>query len=309
MSLEENRKKFQQNALYVPQPPFPPRILIEASNACNHACVFCAHEQMQRKPVHIDVDFARQLLENAYALGARECSFHGGGEAFLHQRLADIVGIAKKTGYTFIYLTTNGTACSWERMEEVLEAGLDSLKFSINAGTPEDYKKVHGKDDFDKVYTMVQQVHTWRQSQNKKFPLYISSIVYAGNAKNIRQLSSLYSALVDEIAYIDAYWHGCKTAVPREELLPHPRKNICTEPFGRITVGSDGMARVCCSDGENFSALADAKTTTLQDIWQSPLFNRIRQAILENSLPENTLCYNCLHYADTPLRPFAEMLN
>ena len=44
-------KKANRAGLYTLEPPFPKtNFLVELSNACNHACIFCAHQKMQRKP-------------------------------------------------------------------------------------------------------------------------------------------------------------------------------------------------------------------------------------------------------------------
>ena len=36
-------------------------------------------------------------------------------------------------------------------MEKAINNGLDSIKFSIHGGTSETYKKIHGKNDFERV--------------------------------------------------------------------------------------------------------------------------------------------------------------
>ena len=52
MDLQERvrLKKADRNELYTLEPPFPTtNFLLELSNACNHACLFCAHQKMKRK--------------------------------------------------------------------------------------------------------------------------------------------------------------------------------------------------------------------------------------------------------------------
>ena len=47
-------KKADREELYCLEPPFPKtNFLMELSNACNHECIFCAHQKMQRKMMRI----------------------------------------------------------------------------------------------------------------------------------------------------------------------------------------------------------------------------------------------------------------
>ena len=49
------------------------------------------------------------------------------------------------------YMYCNGANLRRDFMKKVIDAGCDSIKFSINANNGEDFKKVHGYDDFEKV--------------------------------------------------------------------------------------------------------------------------------------------------------------
>ena len=80
-----------------------------------------------------------------------QVGFYATGEPFILPDLADYIRNAKDIGYTYVYLTSNGALATPERVREVIDAGLDSIKFSINAPQKKLYKFIHGKDDFDTV--------------------------------------------------------------------------------------------------------------------------------------------------------------
>ena len=51
MNLQErvSLKKAERSELYSLEPPFPyTNFLLELSNACNHKCLFCAHQKIKR---------------------------------------------------------------------------------------------------------------------------------------------------------------------------------------------------------------------------------------------------------------------
>lgn len=301
-SLSTNQEAFGSSVVYSARPPFPPRLLLEATNACNHRCLFCSHSVAHRPPAYLDVALAERCLHEAFALGARECSFHGGGEAFLHPQLPELVRLAKDIGYTYVYTTTNGAACSWARMLAVLEAGLDSIKFSINAGCAEDYAAIHGRDDFAKVIARIRAVHAWRESSGRSLPIYVSSIVCAQSTARMGELAAQIGPYVDEHVILPAVWLGRPTRMPITELVPaFEPQALCSEPFARLSIASDGAARVCCSDGDNHIVIADAAHADLNAIWCSPRFVGLREAMLNHVLPRGTLCANCMHFEDVPL--------
>ena len=126
-------KKAPRTELYSLEPPFPiSNFLLELSNGCNHACIFCAHQKMQRNVGRMDKSFAFDIMQQAYDLGTREVGFYATGEPFLIPDLADYVAKAKQIGFDYVYLTSNGSLATPERTKAVIDAGLDSLKFSIN---------------------------------------------------------------------------------------------------------------------------------------------------------------------------------
>lgn len=304
-SFLTNYDEFLKNTEMSSVPPFPARIMLEVTNNCNHRCVFCAHKHMVREKQNIDPDLCVRLLRRAYALGARECAFHGGSEPFMHPGLHKMVRSAKDAGYTYTYLTTNGAACSKERLLRVLEAGLDSIKFSINAGTAENYTLVHGTDAFGKALDMLQLAAEYRARSNADLKVYVSVITCSLNQDTVGQLHALTDGLVDSIEYLPAAWLGKRTDIPFEELKPlFPGKAACMEPFNRFTVTTEGLIRACCNDADNFLVMGDARAEDLEAIWAGERFRRLRQWHLERTLPEHCLCHGCLLYADTRALPF-----
>ena len=59
-------KKANRDNLYSLEPPFPKsNFLMEVSNVCNHACIFCAHQKMQRKVGKLPKEKAFDILQPA----------------------------------------------------------------------------------------------------------------------------------------------------------------------------------------------------------------------------------------------------
>ena len=129
----------------------PKNALIELTNGCNHSCIFCYNPEMKRKIDHLDFDTYKKFLKNALKEGLEEIGLYSTGEPFMTKNLDRYIYEAKQIGIRRVYITTNGSLASIDKVKKCLDAGLDSIKFSINAGSRETYKLIHGKDDFEKV--------------------------------------------------------------------------------------------------------------------------------------------------------------
>jgi molybdenum cofactor biosynthesis enzyme MoaA len=151
-------------------PIFPAkRMKVEVSNYCNHDCIFCGRNKMEKKGGYIDDGFFARIMREAFSEGVREVGLFIKGEPFTDRKLAERIAIVKQIGYEYIYVTTNGSLVSPKRLKSAIDAGLDSIKFSINATNRDDYLKIHGRDDFDKVIENIKYTRRYRDISKMKY--------------------------------------------------------------------------------------------------------------------------------------------
>lgn len=292
--------------VYTANPPFPINILIELSNACNHACVFCANPKMTRPHRLIDEPLLMSVLSQGRGLGVRELGFYTTGDPFVHKGLEKLVGAAKRLGYEYIYVSTNGAFATPDRSKAVMDAGLDSMKFSINAGTRGSYQAIHGKDDWDKVVSNLRFVSEYRKELGREFKLAITYVVINQNRHECESFRENFSALVDDIQFSQGDLQQGYMDENSEFLatgsLTTPVKAPCYMPFSRMHITCEGYVTLCCVDYQNYLALADLKVMSLLEAWEHPLFVAMRERHLRDEL-EGTLCWNCIHQKQTPVEP------
>jgi molybdenum cofactor biosynthesis enzyme MoaA len=143
---------------------------------------------MKNKFGEIDVDFLKRILQEAYGMGLRRVGLYTIGEMFLCKKLVTHIENAKQIGYEYIYSDTNGLLATRENLMGVIMAGLNSIKFSINAGTRETYKLVHGHDTFDKVIENLKICYKLKQEVNQKLRIMVSYVVTKQNENEIDKL-------------------------------------------------------------------------------------------------------------------------
>ena len=292
-------------AKYSIRPPFPREVNIELSNVCNHSCSFCAYRDMEREKGSINVQKLEIWLKQAYKLGSRELGLHSGEEPFASQYLEHFIAYSKQLGYEYVYISTNGSLATHKRMKDVIDNGIDSIKFSINAGDKETYKKVHGKDHFERVLDNLRYAKEYRGEKDKPY-LAISFVITNDNKHSVNTLKTITNNLVDEfLAFPASNQNGQMTNIydNADKKSSKPQQNkICPFPFNKLHISREGFIRACCNDYENLLALENINDSSLEEAFYGKIAQEFRQRHLDDNL-EGTLCFNCIHNQVTPVQP------
>ena len=125
---------------------------ITTSAACNHRCTFCSVDSIGYPAILMDESILIRRMREAHTLGVKSVMFAGTGEPLLHKGISRIVQAAVEAGLDAAF-TTNGVLlnklgpvdlCSW-------------IKISLNAGSAENYAKIHKTDvgDWNKVWNNI----------------------------------------------------------------------------------------------------------------------------------------------------------
>lgn len=283
---------------YEERPPFPRVMLIEVSNVCNHSCAFCAYSKMTRPHTMMDPDFFKRIMSDAYALGAREVGLHSGAEPFACKNLADFIAVSKSIGFEYIYITTNGSIPNEKKLKAAIDAGLDSIKFSINAGDAETYEKIHGKPHFDRVIDNVRFVSEYRKTLGRELYLGASFIEVAENAQTFDNMERIVAPLVDEVFRVRAGNQSGQMDGEVQSVLP----DVCSIPFKQLNITVEGYLRACCNDYQNMLVLEDLNKVDLGAAWHGSHIRDLRLKHMSKKL-EGTLCHDCMNGCRTEVKP------
>jgi pyruvate-formate lyase-activating enzyme len=300
MSLKERTERQyrtdRQGDVLRERPPLPRNMMVELSNACNHACAFCPNPHMTRTKGRIDDTLLFRVMTEAAAAGVREIGFYTTGDPFIHKGLAAFTRHAKDAGFEYAYISTNGALATPARAKAVIDAGMDSIKFSINAGSRETYKLIHGVDDFDEVAANLRYISEYRKEHRPEMRLYITCVVTKPMEHEVETIKAMFGPLVDEMTFDPV------TPLAWPDPLLNPAHGVCPMPFNRLHVTYEGYLTLCCVDFQNYLAVADLNEMSLKDAWYAPHFVEMRRRHLAQNLA-GTLCGRCWHGDSTKVEP------
>jgi len=125
--------------------PAPKSVKIELSNSCNYRCGFCALRMREKQTNQdMDINLFKRITTEMREAGVEEIGCFFLGESFMNPALLlDAVTFMKKEiEMPYVFLTSNMSIATPQWVESIMAAGLDSLKWSVNAFSKEQFENI-----------------------------------------------------------------------------------------------------------------------------------------------------------------------
>lgn len=296
--------------------PAPKSVKIELTGRCNFACAFCARVQRLREQKDMDRALFERLAIEMRGVGVEELGLFYLGESFLVPWLEEAVRFAKQeAGYPYVFLTSNGSLAAPARVRALMEAGLDSLKFSLNyADTAQftEIARVKGQL-FETVIENVKAARPIREEveerTGQRCGLYGSYIAYDGaQGQRMADTVTALTPYLDEIYALPLYnqaalvgedmeARGFEVTAGNRGRLDRLRDPLpCWSLFTEGHVSWHGKLVGCCFAHTDDFEFGDLTETSFMEAWNSPRAQRLRQANLNRDVT-GTPCEDCVAYA------------
>ena len=132
----------------------------------------------------MDFGLFKRVTREMRDAGVEEVGVFCLGESFMNPRLlVDCIAWLKgELAMPYGFLTSNASMAFPEAVEECMKAGLDSLKWSINAADEQQFEQVMGVSGklFHRALENVKAAWSTRRNGGYRIGLYASSIRYDG---------------------------------------------------------------------------------------------------------------------------------
>jgi cyclic pyranopterin phosphate synthase len=129
---------------------------ISVTPRCNFRCTYCDPLGLgHTDPLGtISVQDVAHVLEAAAGLGMRSVRFTG-GEPLLRRELPEMIACARRLGIEDVAITTNATLLE-RRLDELLGAGLSRVNISLDAVSPEVFRRATGGGSLTPVWRSIE---------------------------------------------------------------------------------------------------------------------------------------------------------
>lgn len=292
--------------------PAPKSVKIELTGRCNYRCGFCALRTREAQPKgDMNPELYKRIVRDMVGAGVQEIGVFYLGESFMCSWLPDAIRWAKEAGAEYVFCTTNGSLSDPAKVKACMDAGLDSLKFSVNAYDEEQFQKVMDVKPklFRRALGNIAKARKERDKGGYSTGLYASSIRYDGEqqAKMEALLREYVLPYVDEHYWLPLYSMGAFATQREAELGYRPtagnqgRLEALREPlpcwsaFTEGHVRADGGMSACCFDAGGDWVMGDLNELSFMEIWNGPKFQDLREAHLRRDV-KGTICEACVAY-------------
>jgi radical SAM protein with 4Fe4S-binding SPASM domain len=220
-------------------------------------------------------------------------------EALIDSRLPEIVAFIKKDPTAHSEINTNGNALTEEKAAALIEAGIDLVRFSIDAFSPETYEKDRVGLDYHKVVENIERFARMAGESDRTVVTEVRMIDMESNLHEQHDFLEYWRGRVDRAMIVPLYnW-------PWTEGVEMVRKP-CIKMREEMFFYTDGRAVLCCWDIAGRAVIGNVNEQSVLDIWNGPQRRRFAEYLARGEREKIELCSRCDAYAGRRFEGFED---
>lgn len=283
--------------------PAPKSVKIELTADCNLRCTFCTsiNNLRDQNVKSMDIDFFKSITKDLKEYGVEEIGLFYLGESMLYPHLEEAIRYLKEDlKFEWVFLTTNGVFATKDRITKIMAAGLDSLKFSVNYSSGEQFQEITKRpsSQFNTLIDNIKSTHAVREDNKFKCIVSASSVKYdEDQIGKMEPIIKMISPYIDEHYWLPVYssaGEGYGIDPGNTGRLDNPRKSLpCWVLFTEGHITSDGAVAACSFDYNGKFSMGNLKEKSFSECWNSPEFVELRAKHLKGDV-SNSACSKCI---------------
>jgi len=297
--FREYRRQWYEYPLNFIVGEFPINLDIESTNACNLRCPFCAVTFKNWGPYrrgYMELALFKRIIDEGVENGLCSVKLSLRGEPMLHPKLVEMVRYAKDKGILDIYFNTNATLLDEDKINRLIDAGLDRISISIEGITKEVYESYRVGAKYEDILSNVKALRLIRDRLGLSYPqIRVQTVLLPELEEGFPRYVEFWQGIADEVAYVDT----------RRETSDDDHRGLVADwacPFlwQRMAILWDGTLLPCLMHGVsdfNLMSLGNVKEVSIKEMWQSKKAAQYRQLHKSGQAHELEACDRCSYRA------------
>ncbi len=199
-------------------PPLPTNLYFEVTNRCNLPCQHCVRtfnlQEPERDPVPDELKQVAGTLPHL-----KRTVLHGIGEPLLNKALPEMIRFAKAQG-SWALFNSNGVLLERRWQDTLIDCGLDELRISLDAATPETFRKIRGAPTFERIVANLRAFVARKAERGVSHPRL--SLWFVAMRENLEELPALVDLAADlgipEVYFQRLVYNGLGVAQKEQSL-------------------------------------------------------------------------------------------
>lgn len=273
---------------------FPINLDLETTSVCNLLCPMCPRtikieDGTFGEVGHMSMELYKKIIDEGSKNGLCSIKLMSLGEPLLDPYVVERIKYAKDRGIIEVMFNTNATNLTEEMSHKILEAGLDSLFFSVD-GLKEQFEKIRIGAHYESVIKNIENFLRIKEEGNyKHVQTRVSMVVMPGMERIIPEYTKIWLPKVGKVGFGE--WM-VRTSTAADDKNYNP-DFICAQPFQRMFVLEDGICTPCCLDDGRGYVLGDANKNSISEIWHGEQAEKLRSFQRDGKYYNIDICKKC----------------
>ncbi len=299
------RKKWNEVHENLSETDFPMFLQIEPNQNCNYKCPHCLLGDKdivkKYKDKVLTYSLYKKIVDEGYEHDCPSLSLQGWNEPLAMKNFFAYIKYAENRNFIDIMVNSNGSLLDDSKIKSILDSGITRMRFSMDAATPETYKKARLEGGFEKIKMNIAKLVEERDKNNYKLPIIGTSFCETSVNTHEKQLFvETWSQIVDFVSLqtfmppvFDKVYDRFFTKEQRSNKNV-PENFKCPQPFERVSF-HDNNIYACC----NYAARSDTKIgniekDTIYEAWNSKKAKRLREISRKGEYYKIPECNTCV---------------
>ena len=237
------------------------------------------------------------LAGQAFRMGIRRMILTG-GEPLLDKRIYEKIAFAKRLGYTYIHMFTNGSLLNEVARGKLLGCGLDSLTLSVDSAVREEYERIRVGLRFHTVVENMRRLHAEKRAAGLEKPLIrVNMVALPENRSSRRVFLETFRDAADIVEIMDGHNFAESTEIAHDPLAweySQVSRDPCHLMFIKACVTPHGHLKKCSIDYSRRALMGDLSKRSLKEVLFSKRFVELKKRHLAEDFSEPG-CAHCTH--------------
>ena len=284
------------------------RVVMEVFGGCNYTCQMCPQTNpgrgsnwTRKMPLS---QFKKILDQIVPKYGAPQINLEGSGEPTMAKDLPLYIRAVKEKGLK-CFMYCNGARLNGDFMKDVIDAGIDFIRFSIIGYNQEKYLKWMNIDNFDLIKKNILEINNYIKESKSKCQISTYHLITDNNEID-NEIQFYKDNVINKLNVTSYIWkmHNWSGNFSN----PNPRikssRKSCGRPFApEITIragGSIGKTSAmvpCCQTlgppNEEKSILGHLDTQSFEEVYFGDKYNELRKAHTDGDFDKIDYCKDC----------------
>jgi len=292
-------KRISLQDAYQDRKDFPRRVLFEMTSICNIRCKMCPQMNLKRKPMYMDKEKYKSIVEELDRFGLDGLWLFHFGESLTHpnfKELVEYINTKKKLGY--IWLSTNGSLLNKELIDFLLSSSLGYLNFSLQSISVEKYKEISPNAPAERILSNLHSLIEKKQKLIGSKPYFRLQMIE--QQSTLSELDTFLRTYYDkcDLISVNMLEHTDLEFNKESKSLRQRNDRITCKRLGRYDcfINSDGSVAICDNMYNNELDIGNIWEKSVYDIWNGAERKRIMKMNEEGGIWDIPFCSECSDY-------------